>query len=192
MGTTRDAAIKRLHDAGIGLVAMKVMGAVASPEAGRGGRGGRGPVPEVKPMPTKDGPLAALKWVLRNPSIATTIPYMKDTDQLEMNLRALTERFTPEDQKLLAARSEEIRALYCRMCYQCKGQCPNGVPVTDQLRFLAYNDFYGDFALARTHFMDQPKAIRNLSCGDCSSCAIDCPNGVRVHDRLIRAQSLLS
>ncbi len=64
--------------------------------------------------------------------------------------------------------------------------------MTDQLRFLAYNDFYGDFAPARAHFMDQPKSIRDVSCGDCSSCAIECPNGVRVQDRLIRVQTLLS
>jgi hypothetical protein len=188
MGTTRDAAIAKLNATQIGLVAMKVMGAGASPEAGRGGRG----APVVKPMPNKDGPLAALKWVLRNPAVATTIPYMKDTDQLEMNVRAMTEPLTPQEEKLLVARNEEIRPLYCRMCYECKGQCPKGLPVTDQLRFLAYNDFYGDLALARAHFMELPREIRSVSCGDCSSCAIDCPNGVHVRDRLIRAQALLA
>ncbi len=109
-----------------------------------------------------------------------------------MNVRAMTESLTPEEEKLLVARSEEIRPLYCRMCYQCKGHCPKGLPVTDMLRFLAYNDFYGDFHQARENFVRLPREIRKVSCGDCSHCAIDCPNGVRVQERLIRAQELLA
>jgi len=167
MGASRDEAIKKLHDAGIGVAAMKVMGATSA--QGRGGRG----IPTVKPMPTKEGSL-------------------RDEEQLAMNIRAMTEPLTSDEEKLLVARSEEIRSLYCRMCYQCKGRCPNGLPVTDMLRFLAYNDFYGDFRQARENFMRLPREIRNVSCGDCSSCAIDCPNGVKVQERLIRAQDLLA
>jgi len=117
---------------------------------------------------------------------------MRDTDQLEMNIRAMTEPLTPPEEKLLVARSEEIRPLYCRMCYQCKGQCPKGVPVTDELRFLAYNDFYGDFHQAQRNFMTLAREVRNVRCGDCSTCAVQCPNGVHVHERLIRAQGLLA
>ena len=186
MGTTRDAAIERMNQAGIGVFAMKVMGATSS--AGRGGRG----IPVVKPMPTREGSLAALKWALRNRGIAAAIPYMRDTDQLEMNIRAMTEPLTPPEEKLLVARSEEIRPLYCRMCYQCKGQCPKGVPVTDELRFLAYNDFYGDFHQAQRNFMTLAREVRNVRCGDCSICAVQCPNGVHVHERLVRAQQLLA
>ena len=73
-----------------------------------------------------------------------------------MNFRAMTEPYTPQDEKMLYARNEEIRPLYCRMCYECKGKCPNGVPVTDELRFLAYNDFGGSFQQARGNFMQLP------------------------------------
>jgi predicted aldo/keto reductase-like oxidoreductase len=78
------------------------------------------------------------------------------------------------------------------MCYQCKGQCPQGVPVTDVLRFLAYNDFGGSLYQARLNFMDLPRKIRNVRCSECPSCAVQCPNGVMVRDRLIRAQELLA
>jgi uncharacterized protein len=175
----RQAAIARLHDAGIGVVAMKVIIAVA------------GFIPrEVKLAP--EGPLAAIKWVLLNPAISTTVPYVKNIAELEMNVRAMAEPFTAQDEKILFVRNQEIRSLYCRMCYECKGKCPKGVPVTDELRFLAYNDFGGSLNQARTSFLNMPKEIRNVQCSDCSSCAIECPNGVRVRDRLIRAQELLS
>jgi len=142
------------------------------------------------PVP-KDGPLAAIKWVLLNPAISTTVPYAKNVAELEMNVRAMTESYTPQDEKMLYVRNQEIRSLYCRMCYECKGQCPNGVPVSDELRFLAYNDFGGSFNQARTSFMNLPKEVRGVQCKDCGSCAIECPNGVDVRNRLIRAQDLL-
>lgn len=174
----RNAAIAKLHEAGIGVVAMKVIIAVA------------GFVPRDIKLPN-EGPLAAIKWVLLNPAISTTVPYVKNVAELEMNVRAMKEPYTPQDEKMLYVRNQEIRPHYCRMCYECKGQCPNGVPVSDQLRFLAYNDFGGSFHQARTSFMNLPKEIRRVQCRDCSSCAIECPNGVDVRNRLIRAQDLL-
>jgi aryl-alcohol dehydrogenase-like predicted oxidoreductase len=176
----RDAAIARLRDAGIGVVAMKVVIATATPKGDKGNH------------LSNEGGLAAIKWVLRNPGIATTVPWSETLDELEINFRAMTEEFTPEDEKLLFARSEEIRELYCRMCFQCKGKCPKGVPVADELRFLAYNDFKGNFQEAREGFWNLPREIRNIRCSDCSECVIQCPNGVKVRDRLIRAQDLLA
>ena len=174
----RHAAIDKLHKAGIGVVAMKVIIAVA------------GFVPRDVKLPP-DGPLAAIKWVLSNPAISTTVPYSKNIAEMEMNVRAMTEPYTPQDEKMLYARNEEIRPLYCRMCYECKGKCPKGVPVTDELRFLAYNDFGGNLQQARANFMQLPKRVRNVQCSDCASCVISCPNGVMVRNRLIRAQELL-
>jgi uncharacterized protein len=175
----RGEAIDKLHKAGIGMVAMKVIIAVA------------GFVPREIKLPD-EGPLAALKWVLKNPAISTTVPYVKSVAELEMNVRAMTESYAPADEKMLYVRNEGIRPLYCRMCYECKGQCPKNVPVTDELRFLAYNDFGGDFPQAQDKFQRLPQEVRNVQCADCSSCAIQCPNGVDVQKRLIRAQALLA
>ena len=109
----RQASIARLHDAGLGVVAMKVIIAVA------------GFVPrdiELK----DDGPLAAIKWVLLNPAISTTVPYVKNIAELEMNVRAMKEAYTPADEKMLYVRNEMIRPSYCRMCYECKGHARRG------------------------------------------------------------------
>ncbi len=175
----RQAAIARLKDAGIGVVAMKVIIAVA------------GFVPREVKLPP-EGPLAAIKWVLLNPAISTTVPYTKNIAELEMNFRAMKEAYAPEDEKMLYTRNREIRPLYCRMCYECKGKCPKGIPVAEELRFLAYNDFGGNFQQARENFRSLPEEIRAVRCRDCSSCAIRCPNGVRVQARLIRTQELLA
>jgi predicted aldo/keto reductase-like oxidoreductase len=175
----RREAIAKLYAAGIGIVAMKVIIAVA------------GFIPRDVDLP-KEGPLAAIKWVLLNPAISTTVPYVKNIAELEMNVRAMKEPYTPQDEKMLYTRNQEIRPFYCRMCYECKGKCPKGVPVTDELRFLAYHDFGGNFHQAQENFRRLPEEIRNVRCSDCSSCVIQCPNGVDVRNRLIRAQELLA
>jgi hypothetical protein len=48
--------------------------------------------------------LAALKWVLRNPNVHTTIPSMTDMDQLDENLKACAQPFGAADEKVLALR----------------------------------------------------------------------------------------
>jgi uncharacterized protein len=176
----RNASIHKLHEAGIGVVAMKAIVAVA------------GFIPPKELRLKNEGPLAAIKWALLNPDISTTVPYAKNISELEMNFRAMTEPYTIQDEHLLYVRNEDIRSRYCRMCYECKGKCPKGVPVTDELRYLAYNDFSGDLHQARVNFRRLPKEIQKVQCRDCSSCAIQCPNGVEVQNRLIRAQEVLA
>ncbi|MBN1973549.1 MAG: aldo/keto reductase [Sedimentisphaerales bacterium] len=175
----RQKAIAKLYAADVGIVAMKVIIAVA------------GFVPRDINLP-EEGPLAAIKWVLLNPAISTTVPYVKNIKELEMNVRAMKEAYTPQDEKMLYIRNEEIRPDYCRMCYECKGKCPNSVPVTDELRFLAYYDFGGNLKQAKENFRSLSEQIKGVRCSDCSSCAIECPNGVDVRNRLIRAQTLLT
>ncbi len=180
MGDTRDATFERIHKAGLGLVAMKVMA---------GGLKTKNPKPQMqRPM----AGLAALKWAIRKPYFATAIPSMTDMEQLEMNFQAMTGTFAPAEERILAARLDEIRPDYCRMCYGCSGQCTKGLPVTDMLRYVTYADGYGEFALGREHFLKLPAEIQSVKCGDCSSCSVQCRNGVDVARRLSRAQELFA
>jgi len=182
MGDRNDALMKSLHDAGVGVVAMKVMA------------GGRGPeaVAMRQKLASKGGMLSALKWTLKNPWVHTTIPSTTDMAQLDENLRAMAEPWTKEDEQKLVARLERIRPDYCSMCGQCEGTCPKGVPVADVLRYLTYAEGYGQFALGREQFLALPVAQRDVRCEDCAECAVRCPNGVQVARRLTRAQTLFA
>ena len=40
--------------------------------------------------------------------------------------------------------------------------------------------------------LELPEQVRAIRCGDCGACSVDCPNGVRVRDRVMRAQELLA
>ena len=180
MGEGFDLAAK----AGKGVVAMKVMA---------GGFRRQKPDSPLHEKLQRDGAmLAALKWVLRNPSVHTTIPSMTDMAQLDENLKACAQPFGAADEKLLALQLDHIRPLYCRMCGECAGQCRQGLPVSDVLRFLSYADGYGQFDLGRERFLTLDAAHTAVRCTECPGCTVQCPYGVHVAQRLIRAQDLFA
>ena len=74
--TELNSAIKKAGQAGIGIVAMKTMA-------------GGGFLDKEKTKPINS--TAAIKWALSNPDITTTIPGMTDFDQLDLNVKILTE-----------------------------------------------------------------------------------------------------
>jgi hypothetical protein len=179
-----DGLIQSAKEAGVGIVAMKVM-------AG----GFRTLKPENPRFGTfhRDGALLAmLKWVLRNKNVDTTVPSITDLDQLDQNLRAMGEPFAPADEKLLAMRLEQFGPLYCRMCGTCEGVCAKGLPVSDIIRYVSYAEGYGQFPMARERFLELPAHLRSVRCSDCERCTIACPNGVRVSERVARAQELFA
>ena len=180
---TYGPAIDKLHQAGVGTVAMKVMAKTAP---------GRQPGPAGALAKSANFAPAALKWVLKNASIDTTVPSMTDTDQLEENFKVMAEEFTAADAKLLTARLEEITPYFCRMCGECKGQCPKGLPVADMVRFVMYADGYGQFSLGRENFLRMAAEHQQVRCGDCQTCAVRCPHGVQVAQRLMRSQELFA
>jgi aryl-alcohol dehydrogenase-like predicted oxidoreductase len=179
-----ESVIEEAAKAGKGIVAMKVMA---------GGFRSLKPDNPAYAKLKREGALpAALKWVLRNANVTTTIPSMTDMDQLDENLKAMARAFSADDEKLLAMHLERIGPLYCRMCGECDGTCRKGLPVEDVLRFLTYADGYGQFALARERFLELDPAHASAKCGDCPGCTVQCPHGVRVAERMIRAQEMFA
>lgn len=184
MDATVDQAIATASNAGMGVVAMKVMA---------GGFRSVKPSDPIYPKLQRDGALlAALKWVIKNPHVATTIPSMTDMDQLDDNLHAMGHPLSAADEKLLTAHLEQIQPLYCRMCGKCDGTCQQGLPVADVLRILTYADGYRQFALARERYRELPAEHAAVRCGDCTECTVQCPYGVQVSARVARAQELFA
>lgn len=182
--TGLEDALTELKRAGIGVVAMKVM-------AGRWhGR------PEDNPLypvyRQESGRAAAIRWVLRDDRVQTTSVRMVDREQVDENIRAMSGPFSAEDEKILSARLEQIKPLYCRECGACDGACPKGLPVSDIVRYVMYAEGYNCFEMGYNRFQSLPANLRAVRCSDCAACAVDCPNGVRVQQRLARAQQLFA
>jgi len=177
-------AIQAAAKEGVGIVGMKVMA---------GGFRRTKPGDKLYDTLKREGAmLAALKWVLKSPAVHTTIPSITDMEQLDENMKAMTVPFTEADQKVLTAQLDYIRPLYCRTCGTCTGACPQGLPVSDILRYLSYAEGYGEYPLGREHFLALPAELREVRCNLCPTCSVRCPNGVRVAERLGRAQELFA
>jgi aryl-alcohol dehydrogenase-like predicted oxidoreductase len=192
-------AIEKARQAGMGIAAIKVLaGGFARIEKSPPRTDGRwytpgGGIDAVMATLKQDGAMtAAIRYVLRNEFVDTSAVCMADYEQVEANVRAMSQPFTEEDEKLLTAKLAFLAPRYCRMCGTCGGVCDKGVRVSDMLRFLAYAEGYRDFTLARQSYLDLPEHERKIHCADCSSCTVNCPNGVQVRDRLLRAESLFA
>ncbi len=179
-----NAVIEEAEKAGKGIVAMKVM-------AG-GTRRVQRTDPNYARLTREGAMLSALKWVVNNPRVHTTVPSMTDIEQLDENLKAMSSSFSDADRKILAAQMQRIGPLYCRMCGACDGQCRQGLPVADVLRFLTYADGYGQFGLGRERFRELDGSQASVKCSECPGCSVQCPYGVNVTGRLIRAQELFA
>jgi predicted aldo/keto reductase-like oxidoreductase len=184
MDSSMEGLIASAEKAGLGIVAMKVM-AGGFRRAKEGDR-------TYEIFKREGAMFSALKWVLRNSHVHTTVPSITDMEQLDEDMRAMTSPYTEADGKLLAEQLERIRPLYCRMCGQCIGACPRGLPIPDMVRFLSYAEGYGQFALGRESFMELPEEVRSIRCNDCETCAVHCPNGINVAGRLARAQEVFA
>ena len=184
MDAGMDQALAAAAKAGMGVVAMKVMaGGIRSVKPGD---------PLYQKLTQPGALLAALKWVVNKPYVATTIPSITDNDQLEENLKAMGNPLTTGDEKLLAAHLEMIRPVYCRLCGECDGACKKGLPEADVLRFLTYADGYGQFALGRERFKELADEHAAARCGECAECTVHCPHGVKVQSQMARAQELFA
>ncbi len=185
LGTSIDGLVEKARAAGLGIVAMKVM-------AGSFRFPGATDDAFQEKIKRQGAPLAALKWSLRSKLVDCAIPSIKDTDELDQDFAAMSSPYGATDERVLAAGLDRVSPLYCRGCGACAGECRNGLPVADIVRFAMYAQGYGEFRLAREHFLALPETERQVRCADCSTCTVNCPNGVRVPERLRWAQSTLA
>jgi aryl-alcohol dehydrogenase-like predicted oxidoreductase len=164
------AAVEEAAQSGIGIVAMKTQ-AGGYAEAGMG---------NLSPHQ------AALKWVLQNRGVASTIPSMVNYDQLNENVQVMGSKMGLFDRKTLYRYGQAIDHRYCRMCGSCRNQCPHGVDVETANRILMYREGYRDTRLASDAFSDMPVQSRPLACSRCSECAVRCAHGLDVSAKMKR------
>jgi aryl-alcohol dehydrogenase-like predicted oxidoreductase len=171
------AGIEKVHKAGKGVVSFK---------STAGGKRGSNPA-----MKRDGGMVAAYRWTLKNPNVDVVESNIESFAQLEENL-AVMQPFTVQDEKLLRARFYQLDAIQCRMCGHCENACRLGLPVEDIQRYLMYAEGYGQFEFGREKFLRLPETIRQVSCGDCARCTVQCRFGIDVARQVGKAQNMFA
>jgi uncharacterized protein len=170
-----NSAVKKANQAGIGIVAMKTL-------AG----GGFLDKEKTKPINTS----AAIKWVLSNSDITTTIPGMTDFDQLDLNVKILADISITEQEKkdLLIAGAE--KGLYCTGCTKCLAECPMNLPVPDLMRAYMYAYGYSNPAMAYSLLGEL--GTNDNPCKECSSCKVKCTKSFDIREKIADISRLVN
>jgi len=171
-----DAAVRKAAEAGIGIVAMKTL-------AG----GGFLDKEKTKPVNTS----AAIKWALSNPDIHTTIPGMTQFDQLDLNVKLLTDiTLTDQDKKdILIAGTQP--GLFCSGCQQCIPACPLKLSVPDLMRAYMYAYGYSNPSQAKSLLSEL--GYGNDPCGTCNlQCNVKCSRGFNVREKIADISRLVN
>jgi len=181
-------AIEACHKAGVGLVAMKVIGH------------------KIKDQNEEDKKVyqhflakgytkgqAAIKVVLEDKRFTSACVSMESVALLTSNVAAVLDKaeLAVEDKKILA---DYARATCSGYCAGCADICEAAVPyVSDVMRSLMYYNSYGDKDMAKRTFAQIPGSVRNkLLSIDYSTAERRCPQRLAITKLMAEAVQKLA
>ncbi|MCK4632757.1 MAG: aldo/keto reductase [candidate division Zixibacteria bacterium] len=129
--------------------------------------------------------LAALKWVMRNENVHTSIPGCASLEQVEEDFSVASNfEYTEEESKFLADNSIKLSLGFCRQCRRCLASCPGGADIPTLMRTHMYAAQYSNFHQAR-YTLDNIPSGQNLSaCTSCSECVAQCVRAVDIPKKI--------
>jgi len=154
---------------GVGIVAMKTQGGRSLQESGK----------------IEINHEAALKWVLEDENVCTTIPGMTTFDQLDQNFRVMNNLgLSVAERRELQMASNLKGKLYCQSCRSCVPTCPGNVEIPKLMRAFMYAKGYGNYIQAGMTAALLPRKRGLDTCRNCPSCTASCPNGINIGSRV--------
>jgi predicted aldo/keto reductase-like oxidoreductase len=168
------SAIGEAAGAGLGVVAMKT-------QAGVYWNGTR----------RKINMKAALKWVLQDENVHTTIPAFSNYDELQEDLSVMEDlHLTPEEQQdLRLGEALGLSGTFCQQCGNCLTQCRAGLDVPVLMRASMY-------AFGHERPLRAVDALRgwkssDIVCSLCGKCDVRCALGLDVRSNALAVSRLL-
>lgn len=169
-------AIAEAADAGMGIIGMKTMaGAYWDKE-------------KTQPINTK----AALKWVLNNQNVHTTVPGITSFDQLQQNIDLMSDLKLSDDEAtdLKLAQQKSLNGIYCQQCGKCIPQCAESLDIPTAMRSYMYAFGYKNLQHAKQTY--KWSAVKENACGNCKSCHVNCPMGFDIKEKLASIKQIAS
>jgi predicted aldo/keto reductase-like oxidoreductase len=162
-------AIKYAASKGAGIVAMKTQGGRGMQERGE----------------IEINHEAALKWVLEDENVCTTIPGMTTFDQLDQNFRVMNNMaLTGKERGEIQLASNLKGKIYCQNCRSCIPTCSHSAEIPNLMRAFMYAKAYGNYIQAGMTAAELPRKKGLNVCRSCPSCTASCPNGINIGSRV--------
>jgi uncharacterized protein len=168
-GEELDEAIQYASESGLGVIAMKtIAGAYWDKE-------------RTKPINAS----AALKWVLKNKYVHTTVPDCSNYDQLNLDLAVMSNlELTEKEKQDLNPPSKDLSSgLYCQQCNKCISQCPETIDIPTIMRSYMYA--YGYKNLEFAHKTLCSTGLKTVPCISCNECTVNCLMGFDVRSKIL-------
>jgi predicted aldo/keto reductase-like oxidoreductase len=164
-------AIANAANAGLGVVAIKVIRGGEQPEQMAGLHGFKEGEKAVNPR-------ASLKWVLQDQNVHATVPGFDTFEDMNVDLSVMDDLTLTDPEREDLKRAASSTGLYCQGCGQCLGQCVAQLPIPDLMRAYMYAYGYRQPALAKdlVASLDLPRSI----CQNCGHCSVKCSIGFNV------------
>ncbi len=158
-------AIAKAAQAGLGVVAMKVMGGFTFQDP-------------LKPI----NPSAALKWVLQDPNVTTSVPGFCTFEEMKTDLSVMEDLTLTDSEKEYLKTACAAPGLYCQGCGQCEKQCFAKLPIPDLMR--AYMYCYGYRKPGMAQELVVSLGLPSHVCDDCGECRVKCTNGWNIATKI--------
>lgn len=161
-------AIQYAADAGLGIIAMKTMaGAYFDKE-------------RTRPVNTS----AALKWVIQNSNIHTSVPDCTSFDQLSQNIGIMAEPGLTDGEweDLYPSSGQHYSEIFCQQCGICLQDCPYKVDIPTLMRSYMYAYGYYDMTRAKTALTEA--GLAGNPCSGCTACLANCIMGNDIRKKI--------
>lgn len=161
-------AIAYAAKAGVGVIAMKTMAGVYWDRERK------------HPINAK----AALKFILQDINLHTTIPSPDTFDQLEIDLSVMADlTLSPQEKAdLRFGENTAMTGLYCAQCGICRSQCRHHLDIPTIMRSYMYAYGYKNPAKAKETLSE--KNPKEITCRSCNTCAVSCAMGFDVSNKI--------
>lgn len=128
---------------------------------------------------------AALKFVVEDENVTTTIPGMTTFDQLDTNMSVMNNLALSKAEQQYLTKAANLRGkLFCQSCRSCVETCPQRVEIPDLMRSYMYVKGYGNYIQARDTLAELPDKKGLNACIDCSACTASCRTGINIGSRI--------
>jgi predicted aldo/keto reductase-like oxidoreductase len=156
-------AIAAAAAAGVGIIAMKTQA---------GASWDRGAARSVNMT-------AALKWVLQDENVHTSVPGITSHGQLQADLAVMENPVLTESEKKdlerVGSLPYQLSSHFCQHCRRCVPQCPFRLDIPTLMRSYMY--VYGYKSPARAQEALKHMDITELPCAGCLHCRVRCTVG---------------
>ncbi|MFC1850436.1 aldo/keto reductase [candidate division CSSED10-310 bacterium] len=135
---------------------------------------------------------AALKWVLNDENVHTSIPGITTFDQLKLNLSVMADlNMSPQENKDLEHGPKVGRSgIYCQQCGTCVAQCKEKIDIPTMMRSYMYAYGYKNFRQAKETL--GAENFHTSLCRDCHSCQVNCTMGFNVQQKIMDIARIIS